>query len=67
LELSEHSVHTERVKTGDRGMHHREGGWQANLDPTDNQDTNKIRKRMEKESSFAPTVKDLCGGAEKCI
>jgi len=35
LELSEHSVNTERVKTGDKGMFHNEGGWPNNVDPTE--------------------------------
>lgn len=44
-ELSEHSVNTERVKTNDKGMYHREGGWPINIsDPNEIQETNKYRR-----------------------
>ena len=38
-EYSEHQVNTERVSTNDRGMYHKEGGWPAGIDPTEQADT----------------------------
>eukprot|EP00825_Cyclidium_porcatum_P019190 TRINITY_DN217_c0_g1_i3.p1 TRINITY_DN217_c0_g1~~TRINITY_DN217_c0_g1_i3.p1 ORF type:complete len:356 (+),score=75.60 TRINITY_DN217_c0_g1_i3:194-1261(+) len=67
-ELSEHSVNTERVKTNDKGMYHREGGWPINIsDPNEIQETNKYRRQKEKEPQFAPAVKELATTVEKCI
>jgi dynein intermediate chain 2 len=66
-EYSEHSVNTERVSTGDKGMSHREGGWPGGVDPTEPQDTNKYKKKIEKDPSFAIAVKELCQHVEKCI
>ncbi|EGR31420.1 intermediate chain 2, putative [Ichthyophthirius multifiliis] len=66
-ELSEHSVNTERVKTGDKGMLHKEGGWPANVDPSEAQETLRYKKRIEKDTNFPQSVKELKESVEKCI
>ena len=33
--LSQHSVNTERIPISSKGMQHKEGGWPANIDPTE--------------------------------
>lgn len=66
--MSEHSVNTERVKTGDKGMNHDEGGWPDNIDHTDIQVTTKYKRKIEKQEQFgfAPATKELCHTVEKC-
>lgn len=48
-------------------MFHKEGGWPSSYDPTEPQDTNKYKKKIEKEPTFATAVKELSGHIEKCI
>jgi dynein intermediate chain 2 len=48
-ELSEITVNTERVKTQDKGMQHKEGGWPLNVDPTETNETLRHRKKLEKD------------------
>lgn len=67
VEQSEHRVNTESVKTSDKGMFHKEGGWPDKIDPTEAIDTNKYKKKIEKDTAFTTSVKELCGAVEKCI
>jgi len=50
--MSEHSVNTERVKTGEKAMYHKEGGWSDKYDPNEPLETAKFRKKTEKEPAF---------------
>lgn len=34
-------------------MYHREGGWPYNVDPTEQSDTAKYRKKIDKDPAFA--------------
>lgn len=48
-------------------MFHKEGGWPDKIDPTEAIDTNKYKKKIEKDPIFMSSVKDLCSAVEKCI
>lgn len=64
---SEHIVNTERVANADKAMYHTEGGWPAGIDPTEPVETNRWRKKVEREVPFMTAVKDLTQTVEKCI
>eukprot|EP00742_Colponemidia_sp_Colp-10_P001216 GILJ01001309.1.p1 GENE.GILJ01001309.1~~GILJ01001309.1.p1 ORF type:complete len:593 (-),score=99.77 GILJ01001309.1:140-1918(-) len=66
-EMSEHTVNTERVVTVNKGMKHLEGGWPKEIDPSENQDTNKWRKRLDKDPGFGAAVKFLGQVNERSI
>jgi len=34
-------------------MYHKEGGWPSNVDPTELAETNKYRKKIDKDPAFA--------------
>lgn len=65
--LSEHSVNTARVQTKSRAMLHEEGGWPKEVDYTENQDTMKWRKRLEKDPAFIGLVKNLTHNVIPCL
>mmetsp|Transcript_45161 Transcript_45161/g.144663 ORF Transcript_45161/g.144663 Transcript_45161/m.144663 type:complete len:571 (-) Transcript_45161:80-1792(-) len=64
---SEHSVNTARVQTKSRVMLHCEGGWPKEVDYTENQDTVKWRKRLEKDPSFVTVVRQLTKNTITCL
>jgi len=66
-EYSDHMVNTERVANGEKSMFHNEGGWPAGIDPTEPVETNRWRKKVEREVPFMTAVKDLAQNVEKCI
>lgn len=66
-ELSEHSVNTERVKVGEKGMYHKEGGWPSNVDPSEPQETNKYKKKIDKDPIFGAATKDLVTTVDRCV
>jgi dynein intermediate chain 2 len=66
-EYSDHLVNTERVANGEKAMYHNEGGWPAGIDPTEPVETNRWRKKVEREVPFMTAVKDLTQNVEKCI
>ena len=42
-------------------------GWAAGIDPTEPVETNRWRKKVEREPVFISAVKDLTTNVEKCI
>ena len=42
-------------------------GWAAGIDPTEPVETNRWRKKVEREVPFMTAVKDLTQTVEKCI
>lgn len=48
-------------------MNHREGGWPAGIDPTESTETQKYKKKIEKDSTFAVAIKELANTIEKCV
>eukprot|EP00744_Colponema_vietnamica_P003227 GILI01004977.1.p1 GENE.GILI01004977.1~~GILI01004977.1.p1 ORF type:complete len:582 (-),score=174.73 GILI01004977.1:310-2055(-) len=66
-DMTEHSVNTLRVVTVNKGMKHLEGGWPKEIDPAENQDTNKWRKRLDKDPGFGAAVKFLGTVSERSI
>jgi len=37
-------------------MYHKEGGWPTSIDPTEQQDILKYRKKVEKDPNFTASV-----------
>lgn len=66
-ELSEHYVNTERVNTSEKGMTHREGGWPQGVDPSEPVETNRLRRKFEKDPNFTTAVKELSSTVKSCI
>lgn len=66
---SEHSVNTERVNTQSKAMKHTQGGWPKECDPTEPADTQKYRRKLEKDPNFGygPSVSSTSKGAIECI
>lgn len=60
-------MNTERVANADKGMQHQEGGWAIGIDPTEPVETQRWRKKVEREVPFMTSVKDLTQTVEKCI
>lgn len=48
-------------------MCHKEGGWPKEVDHSEVIDTNRHRKKIEKDPNFAYAVKDMTDTVEKCI
>ena len=46
---SEHEVNTERVISKNMGVLHMEGGWPKDIDPTEKDQTQRYRKKVEKD------------------
>ena len=54
-------VNTERIRTTEKAMSHKEGGWPASIDPNEAYDVNRLKKKMEKESRLSIAVPYLTG------
>lgn len=65
--MSEHEVNTERLITKNSSMRHVEGGWPKDVDPTEQSDVQRFRKRAEKEDDFKVAVKSLGPIVSKCL
>ena len=48
-------------------MMHNEGGWPEGLDCTDVEQTNRFRKRVEKEEEYVNAVKIMAATVEHCL
>jgi dynein intermediate chain 2 len=59
-DMGEHSVNTKRIPIQSRGQLHVEGGWPKEIDYSENQDTAKWRKRLDKDPAFTTAVRSLC-------
>ncbi len=54
---SEHEVNTERIVTKNSSMRHVEGGWAKEIDPSEPSDTNRFRKKAEKDEEFRTAIR----------
>eukprot|EP00095_Tigriopus_kingsejongensis_P003856 maker-scaffold20_size707684-snap-gene-4.19 protein:Tk03856 transcript:maker-scaffold20_size707684-snap-gene-4.19-mRNA-1 annotation:"axonemal outer arm dynein intermediate chain 1" len=66
-EMSEHEVNTERAEYLSQGMNHAEGGWPKDINPTENDQTMRFRKKVEKDDAYISSVLGLCTSMEQCI
>jgi len=66
-QLSESEVNTERVTTANSSMHHVEGGWPKDVDPTEQSDVARYRKKAEKDEEYQYAVKMLGPIVMKCM
>ncbi|XP_067145077.1 dynein intermediate chain 3, ciliary-like [Centruroides vittatus] len=60
-------VNTEHYGTESRGMNHEEGGWPKDVDPTDEKQVTRFRKKVEKDEHFQNVVLNLAGQLEHCV
>ena len=54
-------MNTERAEYLSQGMNHTEGGWPKDINPTENDQTVRFRKKIEKDDSYVSSVLGLCG------
>ncbi|XP_071750143.1 dynein intermediate chain 3, ciliary isoform X2 [Lepeophtheirus salmonis] len=66
-EISEHYVNTERAEYTSQGMNHIEGGWPKDINPMENDQTMRFRKKVEKDDNYIHSVLNLCQAMESCI
>ena len=66
-EMSEHEVNTQRAEFLSQGMNHIEGGWPKDINPSENDQTMRFRKKIEKDDNYVGTVLGLCQSMEQCI
>ncbi|KAL9185252.1 hypothetical protein ACHAXT_003029 [Thalassiosira profunda] len=66
-ELSEAAVNTVTVKTTSTGVHHTEGGWPKDVDPTEQSDTKRYRKKVEKDEEYQYAMKTLIPRVQRCM
>jgi dynein intermediate chain 2 len=65
--MTESSINTERVVYASTSMQHREGAWPKDVDPTEQSDVKRFRKRVEKDAQFDYAMKMLVPKVEKCL
>ncbi|PNF32875.1 Dynein intermediate chain 3, ciliary [Cryptotermes secundus] len=65
--LAEHEVNTIRAQYDQRGMNHTEGGWPREVNPTDEEQTLRFKKKIEKDEMYVHTVLQLTHAMEHCI
>ena len=53
-------VNTERAEFLSQGMNHVEGGWPKDINPSENDQTMRFRKKIEKDDNYVGTVLGLC-------
>ena len=64
---SETEVNTERVVMKSTSMQHSEGGWPKDVDPTEQSDVKRYRKKVEKDEEYQYAMKTLVSMAERCM
>jgi dynein intermediate chain 2 len=52
-------VNTIRVQYDQRGMNHTEGGWPREVNPVDEEQTLRFKKKIEKDEMYVHTVLQL--------
>ena len=53
-------VNTLRAEYVSQGMNHFEGGWPKDINPQENDQTMRFRKKIEKDDTYINTVLGLC-------
>ena len=59
-ERSLHDVNTFRAEYLSQGMNHFEGGWPKDINPAENDQTMRFRKKIEKDDAYINSVLGLC-------
>lgn len=65
--MSESDVNTDRVKTKNASMSHKEGGWPKDVDFTEQSDVSRFRKKTEKDDNYLAALRTLVPIAERCM
>ncbi|CAG0921217.1 unnamed protein product [Notodromas monacha] len=65
--MSEHWVSTEHSEKHSQGVNHVEGGWPKDINAMEPDQTQRFRKKIEKEEGFVQTVKELGNVMTHCI
>jgi dynein intermediate chain 2 len=65
--MTETEVNTERVVLKSTSMQHSEGGWPKDVDPTEQSDVKRFRKKVEKDEDYLYAMKTLIPMAERCM
>lgn len=66
-DMSEHEVNTERLVTKHSSMRHVEGGWPKDVDPAEQSDVQRFRKKAEKDDDYRQAVRALAPLAERAL
>ena len=53
-------MNTERAEFLSQGMNHVEGGWPRDINPSENDQTMRFRKKIEKDDVYVQSVLGLC-------
>ena len=64
---SENEINTTRADFISQGMNHAEGGWPKDINPAENDQTMRFRKKIEKDDKYVNTALGLCSAMESCI
>ena len=48
-------------------MNHVEGGWPKDINPSENDQTMRFRKKIEKDDAYVHSVLGLCHNMELCV
>ena len=59
-ECSVHDINTFRAEYLSQGMNHFEGGWPKDINPAENDQTMRFRKKIEKDDGYINSVLGLC-------
>ncbi|KDR14924.1 dynein intermediate chain 3, ciliary isoform X2 [Zootermopsis nevadensis] len=65
--LAEHELNTIRAQYDQHGMNHTEGGWPREVNPADEEQTLRFKKKIEKDEMYIHTVLQLTHAMEHCI
>ena len=59
-DCSLHEINTFRAEYLSQGMNHFEGGWPKDINPAENDQTSRFRKKIEKDDGYINSVLSLC-------
>lgn len=59
-DCSMHEINTFRAEYLSQGMNHFEGGWPKDINPAENDQTMRFRKKIEKDDTYINSVLGLC-------
>ena len=63
-DCSVHEINTFRAEYLSQGMNHFEGGWPKDINPAENDQTMRFRKKIEKDDGYINSVLSLCQVSE---
>jgi len=59
IPFSHFQVNTLRAEYSSQGMNHFEGGWPKDINPSENDQTMRFRKKIEKDDAYINSVLNL--------